>query len=79
MFENYPTFGKHCNCHLQDQYVMVEHFWKPYIGQAVGGKLYLMVLIGGTEETGPAVKLKMSTWLMKGFQEHPTITHSPRR
>jgi hypothetical protein len=25
-------------------------FWKPYIGQAVGGKLDLMVLSGGAEE-----------------------------
>jgi hypothetical protein len=25
-------------------------FWRPYIGQAVGGKINLMVLIGGAEE-----------------------------
>jgi hypothetical protein len=40
-------FGNHCSCHLQGNYVMVGHFWKPYIGQAVGGELELMVLIGG--------------------------------
>jgi hypothetical protein len=39
---------KHCSCHLQCEYVMVERFWKPYIGQAVGGELNL--LIGGAEE-----------------------------
>jgi hypothetical protein len=27
-----------------------EHFWKPYIRQAVGGELDLMVLISGAEE-----------------------------
>jgi hypothetical protein len=25
-------------------------FWRPYIGQAVSGKINLMVLIGGAEE-----------------------------
>jgi hypothetical protein len=29
---------------------MVGRFWRPYIGQAVVGKLALMVLIGGAEE-----------------------------
>jgi hypothetical protein len=43
-------FGKHCNCHLQSEYVMVGHFWYPYTGQAVGGQLHLMVLIDGAEE-----------------------------
>jgi hypothetical protein len=28
-------FVKHYNCHLQDECVLVGHFWKPYIGQAV--------------------------------------------
>jgi hypothetical protein len=40
-------FSKHCSCHLQG--VMVGRFWQPYIGQAVGGDLDLMVLIGGAE------------------------------
>jgi hypothetical protein len=43
-------FGKHCNCHLQSEYVVAGCFWKPYIGQAVCGELDLMVLIGGAEE-----------------------------
>jgi hypothetical protein len=47
-------FVKHCNCHLQGEHVMVGRFWKPYIGQAVGGELDLMVLIVGAEG-GPAV------------------------
>jgi hypothetical protein len=25
-------------------------FWKPYVGQAAGGELDMMVLIGGAEE-----------------------------
>jgi hypothetical protein len=29
---------------------MVRRLWKPYIGQAVGGELDLMVLIGGAED-----------------------------
>jgi hypothetical protein len=37
-------FDKHCSCHLQGECVVVRQFWKPYIGQAVGGKLDLMVL-----------------------------------
>jgi hypothetical protein len=43
-------FGKQCSNHLQGECVVVGHFCKPYIGQAVGGKLDLMVLIGGAEE-----------------------------
>jgi hypothetical protein len=42
-------FGKHHSCHLQGEYVKVGCFWKPYIGQAVGGKLDMMVLIGRAE------------------------------
>jgi hypothetical protein len=34
-------FGKRCSCHLQGECVVVEHFLKPHIGQAVGGKLGL--------------------------------------
>jgi hypothetical protein len=40
-------FGKHCSCYRQGEYVMVGHFWNPYIGQEVGRELDLMVLIGG--------------------------------
>jgi hypothetical protein len=43
-------FSKHCSYHLQGECVEVGDFWKPYIGQAVGGELDLMVLIGGAEE-----------------------------
>jgi hypothetical protein len=43
-------FGKHCSCHLQGEYVEAGRFWKPYIGQALGGEWDLMVLIGGAEE-----------------------------
>jgi hypothetical protein len=57
-------FGKHCSCHIWGEYVIVEHFWKTYIGRAVGAKLDLMVLIGGVEERA-AIQLEMSTWLRK--------------
>jgi hypothetical protein len=40
-------FGKHCSCYLQGEYVMIGRFLKPYMGQAVGDELGLMVLIGG--------------------------------
>jgi hypothetical protein len=43
-------------------------FWKPYIGQAVGGELELMVLIGGAEEWA-AIRLEKSMWLRKGGDE----------
>jgi hypothetical protein len=51
--------NKHCSCHLQGEYVLVGHFWKPYIGQAVGGELDLMVLIGGAEKWA-AIQLDLS-------------------
>jgi hypothetical protein len=31
-------FDKQCSCHLQGECVVVGHFWKPYIGQEVGGE-----------------------------------------
>jgi hypothetical protein len=34
----------------QEYNLIVGRFWKPYLGQAVGGELDLMVLIGGAEE-----------------------------
>jgi hypothetical protein len=43
-------FGKHRSCNLQGKYVVVRRFWKPYVGQAVGGGLDLIVLIGEAEE-----------------------------
>jgi hypothetical protein len=49
---------------------MVGRFCKPHTGQAVGGELGLMVLIGGAEERS-AIHSQMSTWLrrkvMKNF------------
>jgi hypothetical protein len=47
--ENYPLFQQNCSFHLQDECV-VGYFWKPHIGQAVGGKLDLIMLINGAEE-----------------------------
>jgi hypothetical protein len=45
-------FGKHISCHLhQGENVMAGQFWKPYIGQAVGGTLDLSVLMGGAPTT----------------------------
>jgi hypothetical protein len=55
-------FGKHCSCHLQGECVVVGRFWKPYIGQEVGGELHLMVLTGGAEERAAITfTLKMAT------------------
>jgi hypothetical protein len=31
-------FGKHYSCHLQGECVQVGLFFKPYIGQAMGGE-----------------------------------------
>jgi hypothetical protein len=39
---------------------MVGSSWKPYIGQAVGGELDLMMLIGGVEEQA-AIQLEVIT------------------
>jgi hypothetical protein len=47
---------------------MVESLWKPYIGQAMGGKLDFMVLICGVEEQA-AVQLEMGTRLRKEVNE----------
>jgi hypothetical protein len=54
-------FGKHCNCHLQGEYIMVGRFWKPYIGQAVGGDLYFVVLIGGAEQSALLISTKIKS------------------
>jgi hypothetical protein len=57
---------------------MVRHFWKPYIGQAVDGKLDLMVLIGGMEEQ-TAIQLEMSMWLRKRDDENFFEGHTVRK
>jgi hypothetical protein len=45
-------------------------FWKPYMGQAVGGELDLMALIGGAE-LWAAIQWEKSTWLRKrGVEKH---------
>jgi hypothetical protein len=59
---NSPAFWQTLQLHLQVDYVMVGHFWKPYIGQAVGGELDFMVLIYGAEEQG-AIQMEMTMWL----------------
>jgi hypothetical protein len=51
-------FGKHCGCHIQGEYVISGRFWKPYVGQAVGSDLVL--LIGGAEERA-AIQLEKSS------------------
>jgi hypothetical protein len=43
-FDQYYIF------HLQGECVVVGRFWKPCMGQAVGGGSDLMVLIGGAEK-----------------------------
>jgi hypothetical protein len=68
MLKSIQRFGKYCSCHLQGEYVIVRYFWKPYVGQAVGGELELTGLIGGAEG-GAAIKLEMSTWLRKRGDE----------
>jgi hypothetical protein len=58
---------------------MVMYYWKLYIGQAVGGELDRMVLIGGAEEWA-AVQLELSTWLRKrGDQKFLRDTCEERR
>jgi hypothetical protein len=48
--------------------VVVGHYWKPHIRQAVGGRLDLTVLIGGAEEWA-AVQWEKSMWLRKRGDE----------
>jgi hypothetical protein len=50
MLEVIQRFGKHCNCHLQGEYVLVGRFWKPCMWKAVGGKWDMMDLIGRAGE-----------------------------
>jgi hypothetical protein len=59
-------------------FLMVEHFWQPYIGQAVGGELDLMVLIGGVEERA-AIQLEMSPWLKEWVGLRATLDKMMKR
>jgi hypothetical protein len=65
-------FGKHYSCHLQGDCVEVGRIWKPYIGQAVGGELDLMVLIGGAEERAD-IQWEKSMWMRKRLPEPPNL------
>jgi hypothetical protein len=69
MLKIIQRFGKHCSCHLHGEYAVVRRFWKPYISDAVGGELDLMVLIGGAEERA-AIQLEMSTWFRTNNLSH---------
>jgi hypothetical protein len=62
--DNYRTFRKTLHCHLHGECVVGGRFWNTYIGQAVSGKLDLMVLIFGAEERA-AVQLEISMGLRK--------------
>jgi hypothetical protein len=48
MLKIIQCFGTHYSCHLQGEYIMVGRFWQPYTGQAEGGELDFIVLIGDT-------------------------------
>jgi hypothetical protein len=62
-------FGKHYSYYLQSECVVVGHFWKPYMGQAVDGKLDLMkVLTGGVKER-VVIQWEKSMWLRKRGDE----------
>jgi hypothetical protein len=60
MLKVIQRLGTHCSYHLQGEYVLVEHFWKPYIGQAVSDGWDMTDLIGGAEERA-AIQLAMGT------------------
>jgi hypothetical protein len=65
-----------CHCTISDfrdqsptfrqPWVKVGQFWKFYIGRAVGGKLDLVVLIGGAEKLSTACPVE-------GFQNTPVL------
>jgi hypothetical protein len=38
MLKVIQCFGKHYSCHLQGEYLLIRRFWKPNIGQALGGE-----------------------------------------
>jgi hypothetical protein len=68
-------FVKHCSCHLQFECEVVGHFGKLYIGQAVGGGLDLMVLIGGAEERATRGFEFAKNWhqVLILFNSEPTV------
>jgi hypothetical protein len=49
MWKITQRFVKHCSCHFHHDYVTAGHCWQPYVGEAVGGDLDSLVLIGGAE------------------------------
>jgi hypothetical protein len=65
MLKIIQRFGKHRSCHLQGEYAMVRRFWKPYLGQAVGEELDLMVPIDGAEQRAHPRKPKL-------YNKHPS-------
>jgi hypothetical protein len=69
MLKVIQRFGKHCNCHLQGEYVLVGCFWEPHIGQEVGGEWDAKNLIGGAEERA-AIQLVISSWLRRRGAEN---------
>jgi hypothetical protein len=60
MLQVIQRFGKHRSCHLQGEYILVGRFWRPYIGQAVGGQWDVTNMIVGAEERA-AIQLVMVT------------------
>jgi hypothetical protein len=62
MLKVIQCFDKHCICHLQGEYLLVGHFWKPYMGQAIGSEWEVMNLFDRVEEW---VQLVMIVWLRK--------------
>lgn len=50
VFRTIQHIGKHISCHLPGGCVVVGHFWKPYKGQVLSGKLDLIVMICRAEE-----------------------------
>jgi hypothetical protein len=82
MLKVFQLFVKHCSCHLQGKFVRDARFWKPYIGQAVGGELNVMVQIGGVEGWAAPVTTVTSnsprTEMLDNFQ-HSTWPTSKRQ
>jgi hypothetical protein len=68
MLKIIQRFDKHCSCHLQGEYVGWAFFWKPYIGQAVGGKWDMTDLTGEVGERA-AIQLVTSMCFRKRGDE----------
>jgi hypothetical protein len=68
MLKVIQRFGKLSSRHLLVECAEVGHFWKPCIGQSVGGEKDLMVLIGGSEER-TAIQWEKSMWMRKRGDE----------